>query len=168
MRDWSAFLNAPPGGSDADRGARELAAERIRYAFRRAQKRGKGLSTDTPAETVHRLRIDCKKLRYLLEFFRNVFEPESIKPLVRSLKRLQDHLGDYNDLEVQQRELRSTAEEMIATQTPKAGTLLAMGCLVGRLAERQSALHRILIDAVRSFIHDRNGRRFQELGNIET
>jgi len=173
MRDWSEFLNAPsanglPEGSAAERSVRELAAECIRKAFRRAQKRGEGLSTDTPVETVHRLRIDCKKLRYLLEFFRNVFEPKSINPLVRSLKQLQDHLGDYNDLELQQRELRSTAEEMIAGPAPEAGTLLAMGCLVGRLAERQSALNRILIDAVRSFIGERNRKRFQELGSTGT
>jgi CHAD domain-containing protein len=117
---------------------------------------------------VHRLRIDCKKLRYLLEFFRNVFEPKSITPMVHSLRQLQDHLGDFNDLELQQRELRCTAEEMLEAGTPEAGTLLAMGCLVGRLAQRQSALNRVLVDAVRSFIGDRNRTSFRKLGSSGT
>jgi CHAD domain-containing protein len=173
LRDWSEFLNTPgsdarPGGCDAARSVRELAAERIRNAFRRVHRRGEGLSTDTPPETVHRLRIDCKKLRYLLEFFRNVFEPKSITPMVHSLRQLQDHLGDFNDLELQQRELRCTAEEMLEAGTPEAGTLLAMGCLVGRLAQRQSALNRVLVDAVRSFIGDRNRASFRKLGSSGT
>jgi CHAD domain-containing protein len=47
----------------------------------------------------HALRIEFKKLRYTLEFFREVLGEEA-KPVINELKGLQDHLGDLNDANV--------------------------------------------------------------------
>lgn len=168
VRDWSAYLDRlasddSSGAPDAGRGVRDVAGERIRRAFRRVRKRGSDLDADTPPEVVHRLRIDCKKLRYLLEFFRNLFERQRVAPLVRSLKRLQDHLGDFNDLDVQQRELRAMAAEMHGRGVGNADTVLAMGCLIGRLEQRQADLKRRLVESVRSFVGKRNRAGFREL-----
>ena len=140
-REWSGFLDRlasddGSGAPDGARGVRDVAAERIRRAFRRVRKRGSDLDAGTPPEVVHRLRIDCKKLRYLLEFFRNVFEAQRVAPLVHALKRLQDHLGEFNDLDVQQRELRAMAAEMHGRGVGNADTVLAMGCL--HLSRRSS------------------------------
>ncbi|MBN1201953.1 MAG: CHAD domain-containing protein [Anaerolineae bacterium] len=46
--------------------------------------------------TLHALRIDFKRLRYTLEFFREVLGPE-IKQVIDETKTMQDHLGDLND-----------------------------------------------------------------------
>jgi CHAD domain-containing protein len=51
---------------------------------------------DPSLEKYHQLRIDVKILRYTLEFFREVLGPES-KELIKSLKALQDNLGDMHD-----------------------------------------------------------------------
>jgi CHAD domain-containing protein len=48
------------------------------------------------AETLHALRIEGKRLRYLLEFFREVLDGSVEKP-VKSLIALQDHLGELQD-----------------------------------------------------------------------
>ena len=48
------------------------------------------------AETLHALRIECKRLRYVLEFFGDTLGPE-VDPAIASLVRLQDHLGNLND-----------------------------------------------------------------------
>jgi CHAD domain-containing protein len=140
-----------------------VASERVRKTFERVRKRGRVLRHDTAAETVHRLRIDCKKLRYLLEFFRSLFEPERVLPFIRSLKRLQDHLGDFNDLAVQQADLRKTAAKMLEDHSVGADTLLAMGCLVGRLERRQRKLKRRLVGSVREFVNDANRARLRKL-----
>ena len=50
-------------------------------------------------EQLHALRIKFKKLRYTLEFFREVLGAQS-KEVIEDLKILQDHLGDLNDANV--------------------------------------------------------------------
>jgi CHAD domain-containing protein/DNA-binding transcriptional ArsR family regulator len=54
---------------------------------------------DAPLGTLHALRIDIKRFRYALEFFREVLG-EDAKPLIEVSVRLQDHLGDLNDADV--------------------------------------------------------------------
>ncbi len=52
-----------------------------------------------PIETLHALRIDCKRLRYSLEFFREVLGPE-VEDTIKEIVIMQDHLGDLNDADV--------------------------------------------------------------------
>jgi CHAD domain-containing protein len=132
---------------NATRPVREVAVERIARALARVLKKGGKIDRDTPAEAVHRLRIDCKKLRYLLEIFAGVFDPEILQPPIKALKRLQDTLGDFNDFEVQQETLQRFAHQMVAEGllegSPEAtrqgaDTLLAMGRLQDHLAAGQA------------------------------
>lgn len=48
---------------------------------------------------LHALRIQFKKLRYTLEFFREVLGAE-VQLVINDLKKVQDHLGDLNDTSV--------------------------------------------------------------------
>ena len=52
-----------------------------------------------PLATLHALRIDCKYLRYVLEFSQDLLGEEGAT-LIGQLKRLQDVLGDLNDADV--------------------------------------------------------------------
>ncbi|TEU12620.1 MAG: CHAD domain-containing protein [Anaerolineales bacterium] len=52
-----------------------------------------------PIETLHALRIDCKRLRYSLEFFQEVLGPEA-KDVIREVVTIQDHLGNLHDADV--------------------------------------------------------------------
>jgi len=52
-----------------------------------------------PIETLHALRIDCKRLRYSLEFFREVLGSE-VEDTIKEVVIMQDHLGDLNDADV--------------------------------------------------------------------
>jgi CHAD domain-containing protein len=60
-------------------------------------------------EQLHALRIEFKKLRYTLEFFREVLGTQS-KEVIDDLKTLQDHLGDLNDANVACQILRKFIE----------------------------------------------------------
>ncbi len=51
---------------------------------------------DPPLERLHRLRIACKRLRYTLEFFREVLGPEA-KAAIKEIVAVQDHLGALQD-----------------------------------------------------------------------
>ncbi|HXF63627.1 MAG TPA: CHAD domain-containing protein [Caldilineaceae bacterium] len=56
--------------------------------------------------SLHRLRIECKYLRYSLEFVRHLLG-EPVEPLIEQLKGLQDDLGALNDADVERARLES-------------------------------------------------------------
>jgi CHAD domain-containing protein len=70
---------------------------------------------DAQIETLHALRIDCKYLRYTLEFLREVMGPET-RAVIEEVKAMQDHLGDLNDAEVAIGMLNGFLEEWDAAQ----------------------------------------------------
>ena len=92
-------------GPEAERPARELARRLIWKRYRKVCALARTIDAATPDEQVHELRIQCKKLRYLMEFFMPAFPAAEIKPLLKALKRLQDVLGTFNDCAVQKEAL---------------------------------------------------------------
>jgi len=139
--EWREFLESRipmgPAPANAGRPILELASERIALAHERVVKEGQRVRRRGPAEMLHRVRIDCKKLRYLLEFFASLYDRRDLDILVKELKGLQDTLGEFNDLDVQQSALTGFAREMRAEQEIPVETLLAMGRLVEHLGYRQ-------------------------------
>lgn len=133
---WPRFL----GRDEADASQRTIGEEadrRIRKAYRRIVRKGRRLGDDPPAEPLHRLRIDAKKLRYLLELFAELYDAKAVKTLVRDLKKVQSILGGFNDMEVQRERLAGFAERLYAAGEGRSATYLAMGRLDRLLEERQ-------------------------------
>ena len=64
-----------------------------------------------PLATLHALRIDCKYLRYVLEFSEHLLGTEGAA-LIAHLKDLQDVLGDLNDADVALGMLRGLRNEV--------------------------------------------------------
>ncbi|HEV7805267.1 MAG TPA: CHAD domain-containing protein [Solirubrobacteraceae bacterium] len=122
---------------DAARAVGDVAGVRIAKVYRRMVKDGSAIDDDTPAEALHELRKLGKELRYLLEFFASLYPAAVVKPMVSSLKGLQDVLGRFQDREVQAALLRSLGDE-VALLEGGAAALMAMGVLVQRLAEEQA------------------------------
>ncbi len=141
LETWDEFLNQPAdleAAPNAGRPIGKVASERIWKVYRRVIKNGLAIDDDTPAEAVHDLRIECKKLRYLMEFFRSLYEKRRLTRLIKALKQLQDNLGDFNDYEVQQGSLKEFADDMAARHAAPAATLMAMGRLVEHLEKGQA------------------------------
>ena len=65
---------------------------------RTAKKRSRGFSDQSP-EQRHKLRIALKKLRYTTELFAGLYDTGETKTFIHALKRLQDKLGEANDLQ---------------------------------------------------------------------
>ncbi|MFT7824146.1 MAG: CHAD domain-containing protein [Sulfurimonas sp.] len=55
----------------------------------------------------HKLRIQFKKLRYLLELLSPIIPPDRLENTLTHLKKIQTILGEINDLQVQKRELKA-------------------------------------------------------------
>lgn len=136
IRDWKKFLaKAPPRRrvpANARRPIREVAAECLSARFKRVFKKGRKIRPDSPLAPFHELRIECKKLRYLLEFFRSLYDPADLESLVSALKSLQDSLGNLNDLDVQREQLACFADQMIAQGATSSASFMAMGRLVAQ------------------------------------
>src|SRR4029079_10709591 len=88
------------------------------------------------AEALHDLRKQGKELRYLLESFGSLFPAATVKPLVRTLKDLQDTLGRFQDREVQADYVRELGDE-VRDEAGGTDALMAMGLLRERLAAQQ-------------------------------
>ena len=142
LDNWRAFLDElveadEDDRPDAARPVRDVAGERIYRVYRRMVKMGRAIDDDSPAEALHELRKKGKELRYLLEFFAPLYPADVVKPMVATLKALQDVLGRFQDREVQADALRALGDE-IAVLEGGAAALMAMGVLVQCLADEQA------------------------------
>ena len=127
---------------DAARPIGEVSGERIRKVYRRMLKMGGAIDESSPAEAYHELRKKGKELRYLLELFGvPLFPEEVVKPMIKTLKALQDVLGRHQDREVQISLLRSLGSELVPARPAAGGeaALMAIGALVARLGEDERA-----------------------------
>ncbi|MCO6441389.1 MAG: CHAD domain-containing protein [Nitrococcus mobilis] len=149
-------------GHIAQKPVMAVASKRIWQAYRRVEKRANAIGPDTPAEGLHKLRIECKKLRYLLELFYSLYDSNDIDPLIKALKRLQENLGDFNDLVVQEAALRRIAHEMEQEKLATVDCLLAMGQLLGELIGRQHRERRRFAKCFARFDKPRNRKRFRQ------
>jgi CHAD domain-containing protein len=125
---------------------KDIARQRIVSRYRKVCRRGKGMDDNTSDAEVHQLRIDCKKLRYLLEFFAELFPKKTLKPLLKQLKSLQDILGQFNDYSVQQKFLST-----LAAKEKNKAALAAINGLIAILYQQQRQTRSRVRDAVVQF-----------------
>jgi CHAD domain-containing protein len=141
MVEYENFLNEKSSVSRdapfADKLVYDLARESIFKRYKRVMKRGNAAKKSADESELHRLRIECKKLRYLIEFFASLFDPNDISRILKQLRRLQNNLGDFNDVCVQMGYLLDISQEMVVSDIPQARTLLAIGSLIGSLEKRK-------------------------------
>ncbi|WP_456450492.1 CHAD domain-containing protein [Hydrogenimonas sp.] len=81
----------------------------LRQRWRKVLKKGSAIDRHAPAGAYHMVRIDVKKLRYMMEFFAAIFEPDAYAAMLKRLKAIQTILGEHQDLDVQRRHLADFA-----------------------------------------------------------
>ena len=133
---WRRWLSSTIESEHTDTLIGAAVARRIEKTHRRLVVDGRTIGPETPAERLHDLRKDAKKLRYLGECFASLLPSTPRKQFVAPLKALQDVLGEHQDAAVHADDLRSLAAELPA-EVASTEVLLALGHLVGRLVERQ-------------------------------
>jgi len=98
---WRAFV-AQAGAMRATAASAplgEFAASAIERAHRKALKQARGVDWRDASER-HALRVRLKRLRYTCDFLAPSFAARPAAAYLESLKRLQDILGELNDLRV--------------------------------------------------------------------
>ncbi|MCY4350955.1 MAG: CHAD domain-containing protein [Thiotrichales bacterium] len=112
-----------------------LSAGRILKVYRRTLTEGRAIEDASPAEALHDLRKTCKRLRYLLEFFRDVHRAKPVERTIARLKYLQDNLGAYQDVQIQRTVLEEFREH--AQTSLDAAAVAAVDARCAALAERE-------------------------------
>ena len=141
-------------GPLADVDSHSFACSVVLKRYRKVCKIARSIDEHTDDEVVHELRIHCKKLRYLMEFFTPLFPRKKIKTLIKSLKLLQDNLGRFNDFSVQQESL-----SVFLTDNPIKG---ADGIKVAESIGALTAMLNLLQQKERNLIME-NFARFDSL-----
>ncbi len=115
-----------------------------------------------PVEVLHMLRIDCKRLRYALEFFESVL-PADLVAMIDHVKGMQDHLGDMHDAAVAMEMLDAFIEVQSLSAEPDAGGLEGV-------RNYRAECQRVMVDkedtfpkAWKRFRRKKNRRRFDAL-----
>lgn len=142
---WHDYLLTTGKGektSNSGRSIIELAREIIFQKYKRVMKNGEAIKRSSPDEDLHRLRIQCKKLRYTLEFFASLFPAGKMKLAIKQLKRLQDNLGTFNDLSVQQDMLREYLSGLRPGSRRNQELAMAIGGLLTNLHHEQQRVRK--------------------------
>lgn len=167
INDWETFLNQQRKDSETTVNAKlsiiYLAQKRIYMKYRGVVKAGNLIIENTEDEMLHVLRIQCKKLRYLMEFFSSLFPRKKIKGLIKQLRKLQNNLGDFNDLCVQEEYLMSTAKKLPVTHQQLKKTLVAVGSLIGTLNREKQTAKNAFAKTFTGFASPANRKLFREL-----
>jgi CHAD domain-containing protein len=109
-----------------------VAPRLVRPQLRAMLRAGVGLDEASPPETLHRLRVRVKKLRYALEPLRTVGSKPT-RRMLRRLERVQERVGLYHDAATAAAWLRGWADE--AHDAPPAA-MMAAGALIHSLERR--------------------------------
>jgi CHAD domain-containing protein len=150
---WRALATTAPAGEerpDAGVPIDVLAAERIRKVYRRMVRDGSAIGDDSPAEALHDLRKRGKELRYLLELFGGLFDPGVVKPMVSTLKGLQDVLGEFQDGEVEVETMRALGHDL-AVEPGGPAALMALGPVLDALLAGQQRAREHFTDSFGPF-----------------
>ena len=126
-------------------------------------KDGRKINSKSKDEQLHDLRIECKKLRYLLEFFKSVFPKKKIEFFINQLKNLQDYLGEFNDLSVHKEKLKTFLSEYSKDTTEPIRFATAVGALISIKHIRQKEIRKQFKSVFGNFIRAENLNRFESL-----
>ncbi len=122
-----------------DQAIETFALEQLSRRWRKVRHKARALAK-LDARRRHKLRIQTKKLRYAAEFFATLFTTERAhkrrKQFMPALERLQDGLGDLNDIAVHEKRI---SEIGIRRRRSNPNRAFAAGLLTGREDARMEA-----------------------------
>ncbi len=105
-------------------------------------KKGKRLDANSEDEEYHRLRIKYKKLRYFIEVTQSLIEPKKYEESIKSIKKMQTILGDFNDYQVQQSLLLSFGNEPALQGKKSKKAMAQLAIELEKLKEEKEDLFR--------------------------
>ena len=153
LSQWKSFLAQPattrPDTASASASLAVVVSRRAWKLSRRIARAGETIDDYTPAEQVHRVRIDAKKLRYLIDVTPGFYGKSDLACVLDALKKLQRVLGDFHDAAVQEQRLLECGRALDAPAP--ASVLMTFGRLAEQCRQRQDGLRRDVVERLTRF-----------------
>jgi CHAD domain-containing protein len=154
LADWQTFLDRPtasaPEARNSERRFVDVVAHRAWRLSRRIGASAKTIDEHSSPERLHAIRIDAKKLRYLIDVTPRFYDAGDLECVLGALKKLQRVLGDFNDAHLQEARLLDCGRTLGAAGGP-AGALLALGRLAEQSRQRSESLRGEVLDRLAQF-----------------
>ncbi len=171
---WKTFLERPapsePQACNAGRRLAEVVSRRAWRLSRRIDRSARTLDEHAAAARLHEVRINAKKLRYLVDVAPTFCDATDLDRILAALKKLQRVLGDFNDAQVQQERLLDCGRALVASGGPP-GALLAVWRLAEQSRQRRERLRGEVADGLSGFnapdIRSACRRAFKDAGAAE-
>ena len=166
LDSWRDYLYSSGGGKEVKNSGRpviELARDIIFRKYKKVMQDGTAITPASPDQNLHRLRIQCKKLRYTLEFFSSLFPRKEMKRVIKQLRRLQNNLGDFNDLSVQQDMLHNYRLALRPGSKKNQGLAASLGGLSTNLYHQQYRVRENFAPRFREFSASPNVKLYTTL-----
>ena len=164
IKNWEDFLSTQSQSTTNTENANTevfvLAKRIISKKHEQIVTAGKKIDDMTPVSGLHSLRIECKELRYLLEFFFSLFHKNEISSAIKQLKKLQDNLGNFNDLCMQQQSLKEFAQNF---DSHSKNITISIGGLIAVLYQKQNKIRNEFTNTFKQFTGSENSKLFIKL-----
>jgi CHAD domain-containing protein len=158
LLEWEQILDEPlllhPVATNAALAIKPLADKKLWKTYQRVMNEGEAINDSSPCAALHELRKTCKKLRYSIEFFQSLYAESKIKTLLKALKVLQEVLGNYQDCEVQEHNLRLFCDEMQAMHNAPVETFVAIEQLIQDVKTHKLEIRCHFAEAFASFMEE--------------
>ncbi|MBW6508048.1 MAG: CHAD domain-containing protein [Desulfuromonadales bacterium] len=148
-------LSAPRSGT----AIKKRVSRKILSQYRKIKRHDARIDATTPDDRVHEVRIEAKKLRYLLELFAELFAYDQVRQLIKALKKLQDNLGRFNDYSSQCLFL----ESLLRGAGIKTAERDAISGLIAVLYSKQQHERGQVVDMIAAFSDTEIAEQFQKL-----
>jgi len=156
LSEWKTFLDRPaePAADNSERFLLEVIADRAWQVSRRIARCAEAVDEHSTPEQLHAIRIDAKKLRYLIDVTPEFYDAGDLESVLGALKGVQRVLGDFNDAEVQEKLLLGCTRRMsVANGSGRAS--LTLGRLAERICQRRERLREAAIEKLTDFCDHR-------------
>ncbi len=161
LQDWQEYLEQE--SSETGKTIGQTAQRIIQKQFAKMLRAIQALNNQSPDKELHQVRIQGKKLRYALEFFRSLYPSKEIERLIRTLKQLQDDLGFWNDLSVQEKTLAGELNKIVPNTEETVSIAAAIGALLGDVERKRQLAREGLEAAFQQFTGKKNIHHWQQL-----
>ncbi|KOR28459.1 hypothetical protein TI03_04685, partial [Achromatium sp. WMS1] len=133
---------------------REDSDARLRQLNKRLLNTGHTITPKSSSEQFHELRKLGKKLRYLLEFYQELYDPKLANQVIKKTKKLLDSLGIYQDSTVQLKILQDISDQQVLL-LQNGNTQAFFKKLVNKLKQQQKIAQK---QAINKFIQISNNK----------
>ena len=152
IREWEAFANQPEADAPHTPAVKEFVPERVVEKCRTLVAIEPDSLQHADSERLHRLRIECKKLRYLLDFFMTALPDIPVRDVLKQLKRVQRTLGRIQDISVQSGLIHQFSTTGGGFAFHENGTRPALEILLTSLTSERQALQQQIVEEFRTLV----------------